>query len=326
MHNITLIIDDCLPIFNAEPDAKKPWPWLHKLLSNQGEEIEPYADGATCLYHHLGGDNDLPLAGLTAHKFRLPPANAWLLAQPVECAADMRAVYCEGYEHLDITPQEAAQLIDTINEHLGPQGMRMYAPEPNHWLLASQNAIEFTTTALDDVVGENIAAFTPKKAAQDWQQLFVEIEMLLHQHPVNQLRQAAGQSVINACWLWGEGELQALHKQPETTIVSSQDLCHVLAEWVDGQTVYPKADLDATIAALPPEADNLVVVLDQYDFEDLGNNDYLAAIEQRWLKPVFALLHKKECVSAQFYLGENMCYDLGKGGFKIKIPFLSAQT
>jgi hypothetical protein len=326
MRNISLIIDDCLPIFNAKPDAKKPWPWLHKLLKTEGEEVEPYSDGATGLYHHLGGAGRLPLAALVAHKFRLPPARAWLLAQPVECAADIRSVYCEGYEHLDITAQEAAQLIDTINAHIAPNDMRLYAPEPDNWLLALQQPAAFATFDLEEVIGQDIADYVPKNASQQWQQLFVEIEMLLHQHPVNQLRQEQGRPVINACWLWGEGELPVLSKQADTTVASGQDLCGVLAEWVDGQIMHPKADLDATIAAAPPGTEHLIVVIDQNDLSDASNDEYLAALEQQWLKPVFALMHKKECKSAQFYLGENRCYDLEKSGFKIKIPFLSAQT
>ncbi len=326
MQNITLIIDDCLSIFNAKPDAKKPWPWLHKLLKTQGEGTQPYDSGASCLYHHLGGDNHLPLAALTAHKFRLPPAHAWLLAQPIECAADARSVYCEGYDHLDITPHEAALLIDTINAHIGHEDMRLYAPEPNRWLLAVQKSIPFKTQALSDVIGQDIAKHLPKQGLQQWQHLFVEIEMLLHRHPVNQAREAQGRPLINACWLWGEGELQVLEKQPDATIASHQSLCHVLAEWVDGQVMYPKADLYATIATMPPGTEHLVVVLNQQDMEGIDNDEYLAALEQQWLKPIFALLNEKTCHSAQFYLGENMCYDLEKSGFKIKIPFISAQT
>lgn len=324
MQNISLIIDDCLPIFNDQPEGQKPWPWLHKLLNTQGEEVQIYADGATGLYHHLGGTNELPLAALTAHKFRLPPARSWLLAQPMECLADARSVYCEGYEHLDITPQEAAQLIDTINEHIAPLDMRMYAPEPEHWLLGAQTEMAFETFELEEVVGQDIAKYVPKQASQQWQQLFVEIEMLLHQHPVNQLRVASGKPQINACWLWGEGELQVLKKQPSATVASSQDLCAVLAEWVDAQIIYPKAGLDETLAAVPSGTEQLMVVIDQDDFEDMSEKDYLAALEQHWLKPVFAMLHKKAVSSAHFYLGEDRCYDLAKSGFKIKIPFLSA--
>ncbi len=326
MRNISLIIDDCLPIFNAEPEGQKPWPWLHKLLNTDGEETLPYIDGTTCLYHHLGGSNDLPLAALTAHKFRLPPARSWLLAQPVECIADMRSVYCEGYEHLEITPQEAVQLIDTINGHIAPRDMRMYAPEPDQWLLASQQTIDFETYDLEDVIGQDIANCASEQGLTAWQTLFVEIEMLLHQHPVNQAREAAGKPQINSCWLWGEGELQVLEKQADVTIATSQDLSGVLAEWVDAQIVFPKAGLDETVASMPPGTQNLIVVINQDDFDETNDKDYLAALEQQWLKPIFAKLDKKECTSAQFYLGENLCYDLGKSGFKLKIPFLSAQT
>jgi hypothetical protein len=42
-----------------------------------------------------------------------------------------------------------------------------------------------------------------------WRHAINEAQMVLHAHPVNQARQAAGQPVVNSLWPWGGGRLPA---------------------------------------------------------------------------------------------------------------------
>lgn len=323
MRTITLMIPDLLPILNKDDNHHQCSTVFKRLLAGKQHKSAPYGSALECLYHYLGGKANVPLAALTAHRYRLPPAKAWLLADPVECQADMHTVYCLGNAHLDICMEETMQLLDSLNEHLTQDGCRMYAPESNQWLLALDAPVDYDTTPLAKVLNQNIAEFTPRKAKSSWQRLFVEIEMLLHQHPVNQARAAANKPLINACWFWGEGVLNAFDKRPEMLLFSDNPLCRVLGEWVDAQVHELKADLPAVLAVQNESTKHCVVSLSQSDMESQSTDAYLSYIEKNWLNPLFDLFNKREIGKAVVYVGENLCYDLVRTGFKIKVPFLT---
>jgi hypothetical protein len=47
-----------------------------------------------------------------------------------------------------------------------------------------------------------------------WRQAINEAQILLHAHPLNKAREAAGQAVVNSLWPWGGGRLPAHPRQP----------------------------------------------------------------------------------------------------------------
>ncbi len=68
-------------------------------------------------------------------------------------------------------------------------------------------AIDCSTQPPDAAVGRNVHDYMP--AGRDGariRSLMNEVQMLLHEHPVNQRRERAGQLPVNGWWIWGFGD------------------------------------------------------------------------------------------------------------------------
>jgi hypothetical protein len=61
---------------------------------------------------------------------------------------------------------------------------------------------------LPAVAGRSVDPLLPYgEDALAWHRRFNEVQMLFHEHPVNQAREAAGEPSINSVWFWGGGYL-----------------------------------------------------------------------------------------------------------------------
>lgn len=298
--------------------ASKSAPDIHARLSHLPFLTRTTAGAVTPLLHALytllGGEGALPWAALLAHRYRLTPSMHWLVVEPIECQADLRTVYCVGAAHLQITPAEAMLLLDTLNQHLSAEGMHLYAPTPALWLLSMDKPLHIDTIPLSQVLGQDIAKCAPKHWPKDWQRLFVELEMLLHQHPVNQARQKAGQPKINACWFSGAGELKALPAQPNTAIVSDDPLIHTLGECVHAQMISSHLSYESVLAACESDINHVIIVPDTDDVRDL---------ETQWLTALMAAVKAKVVQQVSINTADGQCYELSAGRKRIHLPFFS---
>ncbi len=126
-------------------------------------------------------------------------------------------------EPLLLSAADSSALLHTLNTHLAEDGWQLIAPSssPSHWYLraleGSHPQAALPQTRPPSEIGmDNIFSYLPQANAVDqrngsagryWPRLMSELQMLLHNHPVNQQRERAGQLPVNAVWLWGEGEL-----------------------------------------------------------------------------------------------------------------------
>jgi hypothetical protein len=70
--------------------------------------------------------------------------------------------------------------------------------------------IESTTVEPDAVVGQNVRDFLPTgRDGPALCSLMNELQMVLHEHPINERRQRRGQPPINSLWLWGIGSAES---------------------------------------------------------------------------------------------------------------------
>jgi hypothetical protein len=140
-------------------------------------------------------------------------ANActWLLGQPAHLAA--------GLDHLRLAPLAQARLDEDEAAQLG-SALRAYFPaaelEPVAWvdgawlLRVPGRALDCVTQPPEAAVGRDVHGFMP--AGPDGarvRSLMNEIQMLWHEHPVNERRARARQLPVNACWPWGFGAMPA---------------------------------------------------------------------------------------------------------------------
>jgi hypothetical protein len=198
-------VNDTLPAMSAlrwlggrgrlVPGESRDWrEWL----------LEPVG-GASLLARWPAGPALALQNGLTA-----PGPGSWCLAQPVHLAAGLDHLRLAPLAQASVTADEAGALGALVASHFPPDELSVAAFVHGAWLLRFARSIDCSTQAPDVVAGRNVHDFMP--AGRDGSRirsLMNEIQMLLHEHPVNQRRERVGQLSVNGWWLWGFGEATA---------------------------------------------------------------------------------------------------------------------
>lgn len=168
---------------------------------------EPGAAARTCRAFGLQRQRDWPLAPLCARADGLAAeAGYWLRLDPVHLEVGMGGLFARPGDMLALAAEEADALAAGLHAACEAEGWRLSAPTPLRWYLHAPRAPDLATTPLDEVAGEYITPHLPQGgAATKLLQLLNEAQMLLHAHPVNLRREAAGRLPVNGLWAWGGG-------------------------------------------------------------------------------------------------------------------------
>jgi hypothetical protein len=122
-----------------------------------------------------------------------------------------------------------------------------------------------------------------------WTALLTEIQMALHEHPVNESRELA----VNSVWLWGAGALPASASGPWRSIAAADPLALGLAR---AAGIAPRAaarSAEAWLAELPEEGRHLAVL-----------EGIAAELEPAWFAPLLAALKSGRIGMATLHLPE----------------------
>jgi len=179
-------------------------PALQNLLGRGHSEIlEPAAlENILCELFGVPGAADAPIAPITA-VFDGLSAGCWLRADPVNLNLHRDQLLLNAVQ---VESEEAAALCASLNVYFSGQGMEFFAPHPQRWYVRLDALPQMRTTPLSQVIGGNVRRMLPAgEEAARWHQLFNEIQMLLHAHPLNEIREARGEPIINSLWFWGGG-------------------------------------------------------------------------------------------------------------------------
>ena len=171
----------------------------------------PAAQGQSAqdwLAHQLGLPSPLPAAALRG--FALGAAVAghqWLCLDPVHLRFESTRLIVDDPQRLALSSAEAAQLAVSLAPTFAAFG-ELQVLTPQHWnLRLAPGSLAPPTPALPDIIAR-VAQPLPSGAAWSaWRQAINNAQMILHTHPVNQAREAAGQPTVNSLWPWGAGAL-----------------------------------------------------------------------------------------------------------------------
>lgn len=136
------------------------------------------------------------------------------------------------YSGGDISTAEAAELINSVQEHFGSDVFRFYSGVSyRHCLIEHNGTLDLgNMTAPHDISGRVIGEYLSTSGnAAPLIKMMRESFNFLKDHPVNRARQAAGKLPANSIWLWGEGKRPSLPSFEETyglkgSIISAVDL------------------------------------------------------------------------------------------------------
>ncbi|HRD34522.1 MAG TPA: hypothetical protein PLR02_09730 [Rhodocyclaceae bacterium] len=235
----------------------------------------------------------LPLGAMRRMGEPLLPAPAagihYLCADPVNLHFAREHLLLSALPEHELTAAEADALVDSLNAFFMPlddgiAGFEIATPE--RWYLKLTKAPQTRFFALDDVIGRPVSHFMPEGAdSRDWQRLGNEVQVLLHNHPVNQARETAGRRPVNSVWLWGDGDPLPAPGRAPAQLVSNDLLARGLARSLGVAT---------SKAAGLPDGDTVVMadeLLRPSLFLDLGTwRDELQRLEQTWFAPLLAAL------------------------------------
>ncbi|HET6806075.1 MAG TPA: phosphoglycerate mutase [Frateuria sp.] len=180
----------------------------------------------------FGAPEPLPAGALTRELATGDADDAlWLCADPAWVEPDMNGARLLACGQMQLAIADAMALAEPLVPLFEEQGMRLELTSPDRWhLRLSPGTVVPAFPAPEQALGENLLMHLPQGAeGRRWRILQNEIQVLLHQHPLNARRRAAGQPPVNSLWLWGAGQLPATVTTSLRGVVSDDPLLRALA-------------------------------------------------------------------------------------------------
>jgi len=282
-HSIELIIPGLAHLSIAPKDEQRLQnlaPSLHRLI-RYAEPIEaPISDFDELLIRRLR----LQQSALPYAQACQPDAgNNSLLLTPVHLKMDMNnaVVLPVMYQQ-----NEISHIINDLNDYFKNDfNIRLLAGST--WLLQLTDCQPLTGVPHYLVAaGKKVTHYMEQAETNlQWTRLFNEVQMYLHQHPVNQQKLLAGEATFNSLWCWGadrwQGERQQLQwfSDEAELLALGQLLCDQAAPLADVSQTNLKDGLVIDVSILKAlkggvelAVESLVERLEQQLFEPLLNH------------------------------------------------------
>jgi hypothetical protein len=210
----------------------------------RGDRLPKAGDARTTLMRelfHFAGDR-VPAAALR-HLCHGDDAatGAWLCADPAWVRSEPTGARLMAWPLADVSTAEAQALATALRPLFGDAGAPLSIDTASAWclhLLHDAPRAEFRAPA--DALGVDLMECLPEgDAGRAWRRLFNEAQVVLHAHPVNATRVAAGKRPVNALWFWGAGALPASVETGLQTVASVDDVVRGLAKMGGALRVEP---------------------------------------------------------------------------------------
>ncbi|HTV50210.1 MAG TPA: hypothetical protein VME21_03420 [Steroidobacteraceae bacterium] len=218
------------------------------------------------------------------------PPSVWF-AQPLHWVATLTRVHLPPEGLLRLDAQSRHGLTAAFNEAFGPQGYTLLSLGSGGLLLLAPafGAVD-STDPLQAVTAGDLGQALPQGAgAAALRRLGAEIEMWLHQHPLNQARERAGALPIGALWLWGGGDWRVLPPAPRRdgvrSFYSADPYVEGLASLAGASHAAPPSGLGALAGSTAPTGRICVLPPRLSADEAREPAAALAALERHWITP-----------------------------------------
>lgn len=216
----------------------------------------------------------------------------------------------------DISTEEAKELVEYLEKHLGNDEFKLYSGVSyRHCLIWNNGTLEVgNLTPPHDITGKPIKEYIPTHPnAQKLYDMMVKSYDLLKDHPVNKAREAKGLRPANSMWLWGEGVRASLMPFAEKyglkgSMISAVDLLKGIGKFsgmnvvhVPGATGYMDTNFEGKAeAAIKEFANGQDLVYIHVEAPDECGHRYeienkktsLEIIDEKILGPVLEALEK----------------------------------
>src|SRR5512143_3340454 len=249
-------------------------------------------EAALCETLGIARQQDWPLAPITLAADGGEAGEAyWLRADPVHLQVMRDRIVLAGSDVLALSREEANTLADAIARHFGGE----LSPQPHHpqrWYLKCHAVPHLSTTPLSLAVGRDIDPLLPQgRDGQRFRTLLNELQMLMHDHPVNLAREARGELPVNSLWLWGGGT-RPVAPGTRVPFYARDDASLALGAFGGAQVSPLPLRLDGHLLA-----PGSIFVLDELARaaqcgDAYGWREALRTLEGNWFEPLLRNLHR----------------------------------
>jgi hypothetical protein len=158
-------------------------------------------------------------------------AFAWLRADPAFVRAEPAGVRLMATGDLALAPDEADALLEPLRPVFEDAGLSISAGGAGRWYLRADPGDALPPFAPPaDALGSDVFPFLPAgPEGRRWRALFNEAQVVLHHHPRNAARVAAGLPPVNSLWFWGGGTLPAQVRCAAAAVLSEDAELRALA-------------------------------------------------------------------------------------------------
>ncbi|WIG55237.1 MAG: hypothetical protein OJF61_001023 [Rhodanobacteraceae bacterium] len=213
----------------------------------RGDRLPKTSDARTTLLREMfrfAGDH-VPAAALRHFCHGDDAATgAWLCADPAWVRSEPTGARLMAWPLADVSAEEAEAFAAALRPLFGDAGAQLSIDTPSTWclhLLHDAPRAEFRAPA--EALGVDLMECLPEgDAGRAWRRLFNEAQVMLHAHPVNAARVAAGKRPVDTLWFWGAGALPASVETGLQIVASVDDVVRGLAKLGDAMRVEPLPD------------------------------------------------------------------------------------
>jgi hypothetical protein len=200
----------------------------------------------------------LPTAALTrsldAHDAHDARGALWLRADPAFAMADAVTARLMACGDIGLSREESDELARALRPLFGDAGFPLEAMRPDRWYLRCPPESRLPIFADPrDVLGDDLMRHLPRgDNERQWRSLFNEVQVILHNHPVNARRLQRGQVPANSLWFWGAGRLPEWVRTRFGAVASGDPVVAALAQLakipvVDAQAAMSETDCDTLL-------------------------------------------------------------------------------
>lgn len=262
-------------------------PALSWLLGKGHTHMAP-AGGSQQWLAGIVGLPHLPAATLRLSAQRMSLEGEWLCLDPINLRTERTQLIVEDPTLLQLTADEA----DTLQQDLAPllaELGQLHLGSPHEWHLQLKQDSPIRTTPLSEVIGLNGDRLMPDTDnIRVWRRVLTEVQMTLHEHPVNVARSTRGLPAVNSLWPWGEGKLDTTTAARWQLLQADGSLWQGLAHQLDcAWQALPERFTDCTGKTLVVHK-ALAAATQQHDA--MRWRAALLALEEQWFAPLMQAL------------------------------------
>jgi hypothetical protein len=271
-------------------------------FARSGAAVEGDDHAWRCRLFGIVQQQDWPVAPYASLAEGLVPGpHYWLCAEPVHLLLQRDSFAVAAGADFSLTSDQSGEIVESLNRHFAGDGMLFFAPDPARWYLRLASVPNLQTRPFCAVAGRDIQAHMPRGAdALQWHRCLNEIQMLLHDHPVNQHLEQQDRLPVNSLWLWGGGTLGRPTAQPGMTVWANDPLTVGLAEAV-GAAPNPLPLAAADWLGQYHAREDHLIVLDRLDASAPPHR--LEVLEREWFAPLLEALRAGRLGRLELHLG-----------------------